>query len=130
MIETLLAGALLVTPVHDTQILKCGNITKAAKVNETTSPNGLLAERYDSNGDGKFDIVALSSITGSNPAGVGEVPHVPLPTFYIMDVDYDGQPDVVYVDKNGDGNCASIVLYQELNGNDPSIKPGQIGEAL
>lgn len=114
MIELLFAAALAM-PVHDTQILNCNQIKAATKLREVQLANGLLAEAYDVDGDGKQDVVTLSSITGSNPAGQGEVPHEPFPIFYILDRDKDGQADTVMVDKNGDGFCESIVLYQNLN---------------
>ncbi len=124
---TLLDGSV---EAHDEQLMACNHIT-SKKVGERLLANGLLAEEYDTDGDGKKDVVALSSITGQAPAGgVGEVPHQLFPTFYIIDVDKDGQPDLVYVDVNGDGKCASVRLYEDLNVAPTQIQPGQVGGAL
>jgi hypothetical protein len=126
MIELLLVSALA---IHDTQILKCGDVRQAKKLNEYVLPNGLLAEHYDTDGDDKKDVVALSSMT-SMPSVNGVVEHAAMPTFYIIDTDHDGQPDLVYVDKNGDGNCTSLYLYEDLNAGPSQIKPGQVGADL
>lgn len=127
IVDLLLASVLL---VHDTQILNCSGVKKSTKVTEQMLSNGLLAEKYDTNGDGKFDVVALSSMTGTAPAGGGAVPHQDFPTFYIVDLDHDGQPDHVYVDVNGDGRCESIQLYEDLTVKPSELRPGQVGGAL
>jgi hypothetical protein len=127
MIELLLASALA---VHDTQILNCSGIRRSIKVDERMLGNGLLREGYDTNQDGKVDVVALSSMTGMAPANGGPVPHQEFPTFYIVDLNHDGFSDHVYVDVSGDGACESLRLYEDLNAKPSDMRPGQVGGAL
>lgn len=97
-----------VSHAHDTQILACGGYDKAVKLKEETLPNGLIVERYDTNGDGQPDVNTYSSITGQDT-------HQAYPTFYMLDTNYDGYPDLVLVDTTGEGLCDSIKLYVDLN---------------
>lgn len=60
--------------------------------------NGLEAQPYDTNRDGKVDMVTLSH-PGDKPL------------FYIVDADHNGSPDAIYIDQNGDCN---LRLYQDL----------------
>jgi hypothetical protein len=101
--------------VHDTEILRCRNnlqIDAVEKVAEYLLPNGLLEEDYDRNGDGTADILTLSYVRASHPDG--QIDHDPHPVFYIADLDFDGNADVVYIDKYGAGQCEDIVLYRDL----------------
>jgi len=69
---------------------------------------GLYVEHYDTNGDGKFDVLVLSHMLTATA-------HAKNPVFWIVDTDYDGEPDAVYIDKKGLGVCTDIVLYQDLH---------------
>jgi hypothetical protein len=71
--------------------------------------NGLVVESYDTDKDGKADLVTLShDVIGSND-------HRPFPLFYLLDLDKDEQPDAIYVDREGNGFCSDIVLYEDLS---------------
>ena len=43
--------------------------------------------------------------------------HAEHPFMYIVDTDYDGLPDVSYVDPYGRGKCADIVPYSDFKIN-------------
>jgi len=117
---------------HTQEIIACTNnlVVKQAKLlSEDALPNGLYVERYDTNADGKTDIVALSTILSAKwiaPDKV-EITHAAHPTFYLVDKDYDEEPDAVYVDKGAGGHCDDIVLYKDLRKpqtpNDSEIIP-------
>lgn len=105
---------------HAYEIVACrGNlvINKAQLISEEPLENGLYAERYDTNGDGKVDIIALSTIIATRKDGEDVVilTHAEHPTFYMVDLDYDDTPDVLYVDKGPGGRCEDIVLYRDFN---------------
>jgi hypothetical protein len=110
---------------HSDAIVKCkGNIkySKAVKVgvDEILATNGLYAEHYDTNGDGKFDIITLSH------TDLADKRHRVNPVFWIVDKDYDGIPDAIYIDKKGLGKCTDIVLYQDLNKYSGDVDNGLI----
>lgn len=99
---------------HSEAIVQCkGNILykEAKKVDQDAllSSNGLYAEHYDTNGDGKFDVLTLSY------TDLSDKQHNAYPVFWIVDLDFDGEPDAVYIDKKGLGKCSDIVLYEDLN---------------
>lgn len=113
---------------HDAEILQCGNnlhVDHAKKIEEWVLQNGLLAEAYDRNDDGKADIVTLSVVTGHKEDGENVViEHRPHPLFYEVDVDYDTVLDAVYIDRVGNGVCNDIVLYQDMS--EPRLpEPGE-----
>jgi hypothetical protein len=122
VIGILLAGAALAWAIpalaHDTEILQCDRnlkVESVKKLDERINPNGTVSEAYDRNGDGNIDIEAVSHIIASRQDGGAVVyDHVPHPFLYIVDLDYDGVPDAVYVDKSGEGRCDDIVLYLDL----------------
>lgn len=103
---------------HDGEILKCDwnkNISKVEKLAEHINPNGTLSEAYDRNGDGNVDIEAISHMLAAKQEnGIVVIEHSEHPFLYVVDLDYDGQPDAVYVDKSGVGKCQDIVLYEDL----------------
>jgi hypothetical protein len=78
-------------------------------VKESTQPNGLVLEGYDTNKDGKADITTLSHNEGAWGS------HRAFPLFYLLDLDFDGEPDAVYIDREGFGFCTDIMLYEDLN---------------
>ena len=99
---------------HSDAIVQCkGNIkySKAEKIglDAIIEGTGLYAEHYDTNGDGKWDVIALSH------TDLGTKGHRTNPVFWLVDSDYDGIPDALYIDKQGLGNCKDIVLYEDLN---------------
>lgn len=99
---------------HDTEIVGCDKnikIAKVAFVKAYVNSNGTYSEEYDRNGDGQTDIEAVSHITGTDG---GKTVHNEHPFLYFVDLDFDGQPDAVYVDKSGTGACGDIVLYRDL----------------
>lgn len=117
---------------HPGEIVHCNKGIKAKKVRQVydkTLQNGLYAEAYDTNGDGKPDVIAWSTVYGVEKLTKGKgkggvkVLHAPFPTFYLVDIDFDGLVDKIYVDTHGEGNCSDIVLYEDLN------KPGEHGGA-
>jgi hypothetical protein len=118
----LVAGAVLAWSIpvlaHDTEILQCDRnlkVESVKKLDERINPNGTVSEAYDRNGDGRIDIEAVSYIIASRQDGGAVVyDHAPHPFLYIVDLDYDGVPDAVYVDKSGVGRCEDIVLYLDL----------------
>lgn len=96
---------------HSKAITDCkGNIVyKQAKLMKpayVVESNGLIAEEYDTNNDKQTDVIALS-----HPQGTG---HNQNPIFWIVDLDFDGDAEAIYVDKNGLGKCTDIVLYEDL----------------
>ena len=96
---------------HSREITQCkGNIVykKAIPVKPPyiVESSGLVAEEYDTDGDGRTDVVALSHQDGAS--------HKEHPVFWMVDFDKDGDADAVYVDKRGLGKCTDIVLYQDL----------------
>ena len=119
----LLVGTLVysceVTPgyAHDDAIVKCSNnivYKSVTKLNEFRMENGLVDEHYDSNSDGLPDIHVLSSIRGVSDED-GLTPHDPNPVFWIVDLDFDGFEDKVYIDLHGEGQCGDIRLYRDLS---------------
>jgi hypothetical protein len=98
-------------PVHSEQIVHCDrNITytEANKIMEITNENGTISEYYDTNGDDKIDIEAISYMHGADK-------HDDFPFMYIVDINLDGKPDKSYVDIGGVGDCTDIRFYQDLN---------------
>lgn len=108
---------------HPHAILKCGKNIKyayAALINEGVDENGLYRERYDTNRDGKSDVAALSHVRYASKDGdVVQYVHATDPIFYLVDLDFDGSVDRVYIDKGPGGNCDDIVLYEDWT------KPGE-----
>lgn len=81
--------------------------------------NGLEAHLYDTNGDGVFDVQILIPQGDTNR----------YPVLYMFDRDYDGDPDIQYVDKNRDGSCEGVEVYwypgMEDGGNPPPKQKGK-----
>ena len=116
MLRLLLSLVLFLVPVisegHSKAITQCkGNIIykQATPVGKpyVLESNGLVAEEYDTNGDKKADVIALSHQDGATG-------HKENPVFWAVDLDFDGIPDAIYVDKKGLGKCTDIVLYEDL----------------
>ena len=108
-----------ITPsyAHDNAILECSNnivYKSVTKLNEFRMENGLVDEHFDSNNDNIVDIHVLSSIKGATDEE-GLTPHDPNPVFWIVDLDFDGFEDKVYVDLHGEGQCGDIRLYRDLS---------------
>jgi len=75
--------------------------------------SGMWQESYDTNDDGRLDIMALSDITGivvqGTPGGGVTYHHDKNPKYWLVDRDQDGsEPDEIYQDINGDGECHDI----------------------
>ncbi len=119
---------------HDTEIIQCDKnlkVNKVKKIAENVNPNGTLSEAYDRNADGKVDIEAIShSLSIKKDDGSVEIIHAEHPFLYVVDLDYDGEPDAVYVDKSGAGRCEDIVLYKDLtqphHGNTDQREEGHV----
>jgi hypothetical protein len=99
---------------HSDAIVNCDqNIkyseAKKVDVDLVFASTGLYAEHYDTNGDGKFDVVAFSDVN------LKTLEHKANPVFWMVDRNYDGTPDAVYIDVKGKGQCSDIKLYQDLN---------------
>lgn len=103
---------------HDTEILQCSKnlkVEQVKKLAENINPNGTLSEAYDRNDDGRIDIEAISHMSATGlESGVMIFEHAEHPFLYVVDLDFDGIPDAVYVDKSGVGRCDDIVLYKDL----------------
>lgn len=98
---------------HPTTLMVCGdNIVTAREISASVRSNGLYSERYDTNADGVVDLETLSTVILTNPDGTVE--HAHHPTFYIRDLDYNHTPDVVLIDKTGEGICDEIAIYEDL----------------
>ena len=100
---------------HSQAITACSKnikITSAKKVapDRYAESTGLLAEFYDTNWDGRADIVTLSH----TDLNLGIHWHHANPVFWVVDRNYDGKPDQVYVDRRGQGRCEDIVLYEDM----------------
>jgi hypothetical protein len=96
-----------VEPVHGHLLAQsCGSFDhkKVAKVAEWNYENGLLAESYDTDGDGKVNVTTLS-----------HMPHDAHPLFYLVDLDQDDTADQTWIDPIGEGKCSDIVLYEDHN---------------
>lgn len=115
---------------HPEVILKCDRNLKVDRVQLVQDPvvldNGMISERYDRNGDGNVDIetlsIAVSDDAEYNPTdGAYKFVHRRFPLFYVVDLDYDGQPDAVYIDQTAEGvndpkgHCDNVVLYEDLS---------------
>ena len=101
---------------HHKEVASCA-IFKAKhvkKVRERVNPNGTLSEEYDRNRDGQTDIETVSYIHDTDDEKTRHAEH---PFMYIVDTDYDGLPDVSYVDPYGRGKCADIVPYSDFKIN-------------
>lgn len=129
----LVISVLLLMPLvawsHDLEIKKCMKVETVQKVKEVLNENGTLSEAYDRNGDGKVDIEVISHLLAAKISDTIEYEHAEHPLLYVVDLDYDGVPDVVYVDKTGTGTCEDIVLYEDLttsNGRDSQRGNGTI----
>ena len=108
---------------HEEAIIECTNniIYKyVRKMNETRLENGLLDEHYDSDADFVADIHVLSSIRGAADDD-GLTPHDPNPVFWVVDKDFDGKEDAIYIDIHGEGKCDDIKLCKDLN--KPELNP-------
>lgn len=105
---------------HTDALVACRLIPEAARLEQVgmiLHPNGLVGERYDRNRDGMVDVEVLSAVTGvryNHETGSLVVEHEPRPMLWIVDVDFDGLPDVVYNDEGGEGKCQDIKLYRDL----------------
>lgn len=58
---------------------------------------------FDRNGDGEQDLLLVYEYVGTH----GNLR--PFPTAYMIDSDYDGNPDLEYMDAKGDGRCVDMV---------------------
>lgn len=107
---------------HPGQITVCNPDLKGKKVRyigDGMLQNGMYAEAYDTNGDKKPDVITWSHVHAtervkSKKKDNVKVIHDPFPVFYLVDLDFDGRIDKVYIDKTGEGNCKDIVLYEDL----------------
>lgn len=104
---------------HDTEIVQCERnlrVSAVDKLEEVINENGTVSELYDRNQDGEADIEAVSYLVAIEEHD-GDVTylHRPHPFLYIVDLDFDGNSDIVYVDKFGEGRCDDIVPYQDLH---------------
>jgi len=85
----------------------------AKKTGEELFPNGMVAEEYDRDGDGKPDMGVTSTYLGSQIDGDSIVLlHNAMPLFYHIDQDWNGTSDDVQIDVKGDGNCSGLVHYE------------------
>jgi hypothetical protein len=117
-----ITGLLLATTAwsHPVMIDACfrGPVS-AVKIGEKANENGLLSELYDRNGDGQIDIEIMTPIKGVKQAGDKEpiYEHDSHPLFFAVDTSKDmtrGEPDTLYIDRYGKGQCSGIVVYKDL----------------
>lgn len=114
---------------HPHKIFECRNniiYEKAALLREDVHPYlPLWVEFYDTNDDAVPDVIAQSAIINiSGPQDNPQYSHHPIPGSYIVDRDYDGYGDEVYIDRRGDARRNSkfycdIYLYKKLDGPNP-----------
>lgn len=81
-------------------------------------PNGLWAELYDANLDGKPDF-ATYSVTKTLELGDLEsefesYPHAEFPILYEIDTDGDAIPNEVFIDVLGKGLCKDVLPYTTM----------------
>lgn len=95
-------------PAHEAVLQACAG-GRADFRGEFAHANGTISEGYDRNGDGRVDVDAVSA-----QDGLGTGHHTALPFLYIVDLDFDGEPDVAISDLVGDGGCAGLRVYQDL----------------
>lgn len=100
---------------HDTTVKLCfAEGKRVTKIGENVLPNGLLMEQYDTNANGKPDVVTLSQVTMIKMFdGSVNIVHDSHPTFYLFNKDEDESTDSIYIDIAGKGNCSDIVLYHD-----------------
>lgn len=102
---------------HSKEITQCRENIVYQKADLVAGPilldSGLVVEAYDTNGDKKPDVVVFSHFKGDGT-------HSEHPIFWMVDIDFDGVEDAVYIDKRGLGVCTDIVLYEDLYGPGPS----------
>lgn len=86
--------------------MACFGIKSAKKVSESiVDSNGMLLERYDTDGDRKADFATLSHVLGTDDK---ITTHNKRPVFFMT-----RGAQKVYIDKMGDGKCKDIVLYHD-----------------
>jgi hypothetical protein len=92
----------------------CGtfDVKKVAKIAEWNYENGLFAESYDTDGDGKVNVTTLSH---PNRGKWGNDSHDAHPLFYLVDLDQDDYADQTWIDPIGEGKCSDIILYEDHN---------------
>lgn len=115
---------------HSTVITSCVNgVEKVKKLKEQNLPNGLIAEIYDVQGNGRTLDGTPDIVSYSAPVA-GE--HRPFPLFYEVDEDGDGVPDKLYIDKLGTGSCEGVDLYDDYNkaGSSPHRSPSEMPRFL
>ncbi len=97
-------------------------VPHVVKLGELIQENGTLSEYFDRNDDGRMDIEARSIVTAirREDDGTITVEHRDPPFQYVVDLDFDGAPDLVYHDIHGRGDCEDIHLYLDLR--DPALK--------
>ncbi len=106
---------------HDDIVKRCfESMGPVVKLKELVNENGTVSEVYDRNGDGKIDIEVVSH--HSENGGHREVP-----LLYIVDQNYDGEPDMVFIAPNGVGLCSDLKLYDVLGHNEHRGALGYIG---
>ena len=123
--------AVKVAMAHSEAITECRNniiYTEAVKLFEDFD-GSFVTEGYDTNSDGQMDVMALSNVTGRMQQGENVIyQHDPNPLFWMVDrqefdttgdglpdtVEHDGNPDTVFVDIGGEGNCDDIKFYKDL----------------
>jgi hypothetical protein len=107
------------TPVPDMTPLECG-IQRPTPwsdyIGEKNSESGLTIYRFDSNHDGRVD-VQIATPTGDENR---------YPLFYSFDRDYDGDPDITYIDRFRNGDC----VVKDEEGNVLYDEKGQISHTI
>lgn len=90
--------------------------TAGKRLYEQINANGTVSEGYDTNGDNRIDVEAVShqlQATIHPGSKEIEIQHSPFPFLYIVDTDKDGQPDASFVDTLGTGDCRGLRPYKE-----------------
>ena len=99
---------------HPHMLLQCQKYTEQTQAElkgEYLLMNGLLAENYDTNGDGQIDTQTLSVVTGYDRQVDGEIvyTHEEYPIRYLVDIDHNNWPDYMVIDVMQNGQCDSLV---------------------
>lgn len=120
---TIMLGRSLAQEVPNIKPLEC-NLQRPTPVDSYMgsylTENGLEIFKYDTNKDGQRD-VEISIPQGDENR---------YPLFYLFDNNYDGKPDIQWVDKLRDGTCNDVQVYWYGKKEESTRKQGEIADCI